>query len=71
MAQALLLDCLVGDQTLFTRFDGVRRSWELMMPILDTWANDERVPYQYAAGSESLVAADALIETDGRKWRDL
>ena len=69
--QRLLLDCLVGDQTLFARFDGVRRSWELMTPILEAWSGDERVPHQYAAGSSSLVAADALIEADGRQWRNL
>ena len=31
--QRLLLDCMVGDQTLFTRQDSVKQSWQLLMPI--------------------------------------
>ena len=69
--QRLLLDCMVGDQTLFTRQDDVEISWRLLTPILQAWERDESAPYKYAAGSESFPAADRLIEADGRKWRPL
>lgn len=69
--QRLLLDCMVGDQTLFTRFDGVEASWRLLTPVLETWQNDDSAPYEYPAGSESFPQADSLIESDGRKWRKL
>ena len=32
--QRLLLDCMLGDQTLFTRQDDVEASWRLLTPIL-------------------------------------
>ncbi len=69
--QRLLLDCMVGDQTLFTRYDGVEIAWQLLTPVLEAWQNDEAAPYEYAAGSDSFVEADSLIEADGRKWRKL
>ena len=69
--QRLLLDCMVGDQTLFTRQDDVEVSWGLLTPILQAWEQDESAPYKYAAGSESFSEADRLIEADGRKWRRL
>jgi glucose-6-phosphate 1-dehydrogenase len=67
--QRLLLDCMVGDQTLFTRQDDVEVSWQLLTPILQTWEREESEPYKYAAGSESFTEADKLIEADGRQWR--
>jgi len=69
--QRLLLDCMVGDQTLFTRFDSVEVAWQLLMPVLQRWENDDSLPHEYPAGSESFPQADKLIESDGRKWRKL
>jgi len=69
--QRLLLDCMIGDQTLFTRQDGVEVAWQLLTPVLDAWQNDDKSPYEYSAGSSSFPAADSLIESDGRKWQQL
>jgi len=69
--QRLLLDCMVGDQTLFTRYDDVEVSWQLLTPVLRAWQKDESASAIYAAGSDSFPRADALIESDGRKWRKL
>jgi len=69
--QRLLLDCMVGDQTLFTRQDDVEVTWRLLTPILQAWERDDSMPYEYPAGVESFPAADNLIESDGRKWRKL
>jgi len=69
--QRLLLDCMLGDQTLFTRFDAVEVAWQLITPILEAWEKDQSGPYIYPAGSESFPEADELIERDGRKWRKL
>jgi len=69
--QRLLLDCMLGDQTLFTRYDGVELSWQLLTPVLEAWQNEDSIPQEYPAGSESFPEADSLIESDGRKWRKL
>jgi len=69
--QRLLLDCMLGDQTLFDRYDSAELSWQLLTPVLDAWQNEDSAPWPYAAGSESFAQADALIESDGRAWRKL
>ena len=38
--ETLLLDCMLGDATLFNRADAVDLSWELVDPILDRWKQD-------------------------------
>lgn len=69
--QRLLLDCMLGDQTLFTRYDSVEYSWRLVTPVLEILQQGKITPHEYPAGSESFHEADILIESDGRKWRKL
>jgi len=69
--ERLLLDCMLGDQTLFTRQDDIEISWQLLTPLLETLERQESPLYIYPAGSESFPQADALIENDGRQWRRL
>ena len=68
--QRLLLDCTVGDQTLFTRIDDVKLAWGLIDNVLKHWQKDAE-PYFYPAGSESFPQADALIQKDGRNWQKI
>jgi glucose-6-phosphate 1-dehydrogenase len=69
--QRLLLDCMLGDQTLFNRYDSVETAWQLLAPVLDAWEDEDSAPWPYAAGSESFAQADTLVESDGRAWRKL
>jgi glucose-6-phosphate 1-dehydrogenase len=69
--ERLLLDCMAGDQTLFTRFDSVCTAWQLLTPVLRAWEHSELAPVFYPAGSESFPQADALLEADGREWHGL
>ncbi|MHC4131172.1 MAG: glucose-6-phosphate dehydrogenase [Planctomycetota bacterium] len=69
--QRLLLDCMLGDQSLFTREDDVEVSWALLTPILQSWQEDSKGSVLYSAGCESFLQADAIIESDGRKWHKM
>lgn len=69
----LLIDCMLGDQTLFTRDDEVEASWKVVTPILEVWdapAPPEVVPL-YEAGTWEPVEAELLLNRDGRRWRRL
>lgn len=69
----LLLDCMMGDQTLFTRADEVEAAWEVVTPALSVWdspADPASVP-QYEAGTWEPAEAELLINQDGRRWRRL
>lgn len=70
--ETLLSDVLEGDPTLFMRADQVEAAWEIIQPILDTWA--ARVPVDfpnYAPGSWGPEDAEALIARDGKNWVSL
>jgi glucose-6-phosphate 1-dehydrogenase len=71
--ERLLLDCMLGDPTLFTRRDEVEEAWELIEPLLEWWEESSSPPSleTYEAGTWGPEAADALIERDGRRWRRL
>lgn len=49
--QRLLLDCMVGDSTLFTRHDSVIASWEILMPVIESWQSGRDDLVFYPAGS--------------------
>ncbi|HUQ33826.1 MAG TPA: glucose-6-phosphate dehydrogenase [Pyrinomonadaceae bacterium] len=69
--ERLLLDCILGDSTLYARKDMTERGWEIVMPILDEWAvTKDRVDFpNYEAGTWGPKEADDLIEKAGRRWR--
>ncbi len=70
--ETLLLDCMLGDQTLFTREDAVELAWQLLSPLLDRWREDGAKGLQYyESGSWGPAASDALLERDKRRWHRL
>jgi glucose-6-phosphate 1-dehydrogenase len=66
--ERLILDAMLGDQTLFTRSDEVEEQWAIVDAIVAAWARDRPAFPNYAAGTWGPVAADELIERDGREW---
>ena len=67
--ERLLLDCILGDSTLYARRDMTERGWEIVMPILEAWHESKEEIPKYEAGTWGPQEADELIERDGRKWR--
>jgi len=66
--ERLILDAMLGDQTLFTRSDEVEEQWALVDAIVATWKRDRPAFPNYAAGTWGPVAAEELIGRDGREW---
>ena len=68
--ERLILDCILGDNTLFAREDEVFNSWNLLTPVLEDWAqHPQTITFpNYASGSWGPQAAEALL-LEGRKWR--
>jgi len=67
--ETLLIDCIRGDSTLFTRHDWVELAWSLITPLLRRWESTVPNFSNYEAGAWGPEEADALIESDGRRWR--
>jgi glucose-6-phosphate 1-dehydrogenase len=71
--ERLLLDCMLGDQTLFIRHDDMEVSWSLITPILRAWEDDRDgsktgALHAYPAGSWGPSASELLLQRDGRMW---
>jgi len=66
--ERLLLDAMLGDQTLFTRSDEVEEQWALVDAIVSGWARDRPAFPNYAAGTWGPAGSDELTRRDGRAW---
>jgi len=67
--ERLLYDTMVGDSTLFHRADMVEEAWRIATPVVDVWASLPARDFpNYSGGSWGPLAADALIQRDGRQW---
>ncbi len=66
--ERLLLDAMLGDATLFTRWDGVEAAWELLTPVLEAWQDGVSPIQTYEAGSWGPDGARTLVEREGREW---
>jgi glucose-6-phosphate 1-dehydrogenase len=70
--ERLLLECMLGDPTLFAREDEVEEAWRVCTAILDGWRAHppDRVNCpNYEAGTWGPSEADAFMRRDGREWR--
>ncbi len=70
--ETLLLDAMLGDATLFARNDFVEASWALITPIHEQWAASGTTALPtYEAGEWGPKDSDAMMESEGRRWRTL
>jgi glucose-6-phosphate 1-dehydrogenase len=70
--ETLIYDCMIGDNILFQRADGVEAGWKAVQPFLDAWKKAGAKGLQtYKAGSEGPAQADELLARDGRSWRKM
>ncbi len=61
-----LIDCMLGDQMLFWRQDGVELCWKFLMPILDrceTCDDQAELLQFYEAGSKGPEAVEKITKT--------
>src|SRR5450432_1251995 len=70
--EALLLDVMHGDPTLFMRADQVEAAWKVVMPIINAWAKHPlKKLHFYKAGTWGPEAALELIKPYASKWFQL
>ncbi len=70
--ERLLLDAMLGDQTLFIRRDEVEQAWSIVSHVMEGWG--KLLPLSspnYASGTWGPEESDDLIRRDGRAWRRL
>lgn len=68
--ERLLLDAINGDASLFARNDEIELAWQLIDPLTQsTELATNRAVEIYARGSWGPESSDALLQRDGRTWR--
>ena len=67
--ERLILDCLLGDATLFTRADEVEEQWAIVDAMVAPWKRD-RPQLPELRGRNLGAAADELLHRDGRSLAD-
>jgi glucose-6-phosphate 1-dehydrogenase len=68
--QRLLLDCMLGDQTLFTRHDSILTSWEILTPVLESWSQQKEIEF-YSAGGSGPDSQRTLWDGSDSQWSSL
>ncbi len=69
--ERLLLDAMLGDQTLFSHRDGVETNWALYTPIIEAWAAKKPEVFpNYFAGTWGPECSDRLLEKGDHVWRN-
>lgn len=68
--EALLLDVIAGDHSLFLRYDEVSWAWRVVDPILKVWASEREFIHSYPAGSWGPQEASRLFVREDQHWRN-
>jgi glucose-6-phosphate 1-dehydrogenase len=71
--ERLLLDCLIGDATLFTRTDEVQAAWAFTTDIINGWKSKpvRNLPV-YEAGTWGPTGSDDFVRgVEGHSWHNL
>jgi len=68
--ERLILETMIGNQSLFIRRDEVERAWQWIDSIQEAWEQSNEPPRSYPAGTWGPVASVALLARDGREWEE-
>ncbi len=69
--ERLLLDAILGDQTLFLRADEIEASWRFADEVLAAWRGPEAPPLlEYPAGSWGPAESEALFRGCEGRWSE-
>lgn len=66
--EKLLLEVMIGNQSLFVRRDEVEQAWTWVDGIFSAWESSNEKPEPYQAGTWGPVASIALLARDDRAW---
>ncbi len=68
--EALLLDVIEDDHSLFLRYDEVKWAWKVVDPILKEWSVERDFINTYPAGSWGPREANRLFHREYQTWRN-
>ena len=69
--EKLFMEVVMGNQTLFMRYDEIKASWKWIDTIINQWQNSADGLARYGIGSDGPKEADLLLLKNGHTWDDL
>ncbi len=68
--EALLLDVIENDASLFLRYDEIAWAWDVVDPILKVWDSEHEFIHTYPAGSWGPTEDTRLFDREDHNWRN-
>jgi glucose-6-phosphate 1-dehydrogenase len=67
--EALLLNLMEGDNSLYLHISEVEAQWRLVDPVVKAWAANKAPVCQYPAGSSDPAESKVIFESEDQFWR--
>ena len=68
--EALILDAILGDRSLFLRSDEVNLAWKVVDPVIEKWAKDKGFVHTYPAGTWGPEEVSRIQDNSCHAWRN-
>jgi glucose-6-phosphate 1-dehydrogenase len=68
--EALILDVLEGDRSLFLRYDEIEYAWRVIDPVIKTWSTESEFIHGYKSGSWGPQEDAKLFDHEDHAWRN-
>jgi glucose-6-phosphate 1-dehydrogenase len=68
--EAMILNAILGDRSLFLRADEVDLAWKAVDPIIEKWSKEKDFVHKYEAGTWGPKEASSIFDDSCHQWRD-
>ena len=68
--EALILDAIIGDRSLFLRADEVDLAWKAVDPIINKWSKEQDFIHTYKAGTWGPEEVTRIFDNSCHQWRN-
>ena len=68
--EAMILNAILGDRSLFLRSDEVDLAWQAIDPIIEKWQKDNDFVHTYPAGTWGPEEVSTIFDDPCHHWRN-
>jgi len=68
--EAMILNAILGDRSLFLRSDEVDLAWKAVDPIINKWSKEQDFVHKYEAGTWGPEEGNVIFDDPCHQWRN-
>ncbi len=68
--EAMILNAILGDRSLFLRADEVDLAWQAVDPIIEKWSKEQDFVHKYEAGTWGPEEVSQIFDDSCHQWRN-